>query len=72
MVYANHGLVIVPATACVVTVSVDVLAAGSISFKPELPRAYQDALKAVRLGSYKKLAVELTAGDVAEPQIEKA
>lgn len=61
VVYTKQHQVIVPATACVVTVSVDVLAAGSIAFTPALPPAYVEALKALRLGSYKKLAVELAA-----------
>ncbi|MBA6304212.1 FAD-dependent oxidoreductase [Colwellia sp. MB02u-14] len=45
--------------ACIVTVSVGVLAAGSIAFKPALPAIYTKALKALRMGSYKKIAVEL-------------
>ncbi|HWU87949.1 MAG TPA: NAD(P)/FAD-dependent oxidoreductase [Kofleriaceae bacterium] len=61
VVYTKEHQVIVPATACVVTASVDVLAAGIITFTPALPPAYVDALKALRLGSYKKLAVELAA-----------
>jgi len=61
VVYANQGRVIVPATACVVTLPVDVLTAGSVSFTPALTASYQGALKSLRLGSYLKLAVELTA-----------
>jgi monoamine oxidase len=45
--------------ACIVTVPVSVLGSGAISFEPALPAAYTNALKALRLGSYKKLALKL-------------
>ena len=45
--------------ACIITVPVSVLGNGVIAFTPALPKAYTDALKAVRLGSYKKLALKL-------------
>lgn len=45
--------------ACIVTVPVAVLGSGAISFEPALPAAYTSALKALRLGSYKKLALKL-------------
>jgi monoamine oxidase len=45
--------------ACIVTVPVGVLGSGAITFEPALPAAYKNALKALRLGSYKKLALKL-------------
>ncbi|MNQ89721.1 Flavin containing amine oxidoreductase [compost metagenome] len=46
--------------ACIITVPVSVLEAGKISFTPALPDPYRYALKALKLGSYKKLAIQLT------------
>jgi monoamine oxidase len=62
VVYANQrgATVQVPARACVVTVPVSVLAAGSIKFDPPLSPTHEAALKALRLGSYKKLAITIT------------
>ena len=45
--------------ACIVTAPVSVLGSGAIAFTPALPDAYKTALKALRLGSYKKLALAL-------------
>jgi len=45
--------------ACIVTVPVAVLGSGAIKFEPALPAAYTNALKALRMGSYKKLALKL-------------
>jgi monoamine oxidase len=45
--------------ACIVTVPVSVLAAGQIKFTPPLPEPCKAALKVLRLGSYKKLALKL-------------
>lgn len=45
--------------ACIVTVPVSVLGNGSITFTPALPDSYTQALKNLRLGSYKKLALKL-------------
>lgn len=45
--------------ACIVTVPVSVLGSGAITFTPALPASYTNALKALRLGSYKKLALQL-------------
>lgn len=45
--------------ACIVTVPVSVLGDGSIAFEPALPDAHRNALKVLRLGSYKKLALRL-------------
>jgi monoamine oxidase len=47
------------ADACIVTVPVSVLARGDIAFTPPLPASHRDALRVVRLGSYKKLALAL-------------
>ena len=54
--YANGSVAV---DACIVTVPVSVLASGAITFDPPLPAAYKNALKALRLGSYKKLALQL-------------
>ena len=48
--------------ACIVTAPVSVLGSGAIAFTPALPDAYKTALKALRLGSYKKLALALRTG----------
>ncbi|MGH8779295.1 flavin monoamine oxidase family protein [Paraburkholderia sp.] len=45
--------------ACIVTVPVSVLGNGSIVFEPPLPDTHRNALKVLRLGSYKKLALRL-------------
>lgn len=45
--------------ACIITVPVSVLGSGAIRFSPALPASYTGALKALRLGSYKKLALAL-------------
>lgn len=47
------------ADACIVTVPVSVLARGDIVFEPGLPAGHRDALRVLRLGSYKKLALAL-------------
>lgn len=47
------------ADACIITVPVSVLETGNIRFTPALPRDYTTALQALRLGAYKKLAVQL-------------
>jgi len=54
--YANGSVTV---DACIVTVPVGVLGSGAITFEPALPAAYKNALKALRLGSYKKLALNL-------------
>ncbi len=54
--WGSHTL---QADACIVTVPVSVLGSGSIAFTPALPDTYKNALKALRLGSYKKLALKL-------------
>lgn len=48
------------ADACIITVPVSVLAAGTIKFVPELSKSYKSALNTLQLGSYKKLAFQLT------------
>jgi monoamine oxidase len=45
--------------ACIVTVPASVLGSGAIAFTPALPASYTGALTALRLGSYKKLALKL-------------
>lgn len=45
--------------ACVVTVPVSVLQDGGIRFVPALPVEHKEALKSLRLGSYKKIALRL-------------
>jgi monoamine oxidase len=47
------------ADACIVTVPVSVLARGDIAFTPALPAGHRDALRVLRLGAYKKLALAL-------------
>lgn len=58
-VRSADGRTTVAADACIVTVPVSVLGAGAITFTPALPKPYTTALRALRLGSYKKIAVEL-------------
>ncbi len=63
--YADHSATVawgsntLQVDACIVTVPVSVLGSGSIGFTPALPATYQNALKALHLGSYKKLALKL-------------
>ncbi|HWV70985.1 MAG TPA: FAD-dependent oxidoreductase [Pseudosphingobacterium sp.] len=47
------------ADACIITLPVSVLASNDIQFTPNLPAAYTKALQALKLGSYKKLAVQV-------------
>lgn len=47
------------ADACIVTAPVSVLADGSIRFVPALPESHEVALRVLRLGSYKKLAIRM-------------
>ena len=49
----------VNASAAIVTVSTNVLAANKIRFSPELPRRQLDAVSRLRLGSYDHIALEL-------------
>lgn len=51
----------IAADGCIVTVPVSLLAADAIEFAPPLPAGHRTALRALKLGSYKKLAVTLTA-----------
>ena len=48
------------ARAAIVTASTSVLAEGKINFDPNLPRRYTDALDHLRLGSYDRVALEMT------------
>jgi monoamine oxidase len=48
------------ARAAIVTASTSVLAAGKINFDPNLPRRYTDAIDHLRLGSYDRIALEMT------------
>ena len=48
------------ARAVIVTVSTNVLTAGKIKFKPELPKRHLDAAGKLKLGSYDHVALELT------------
>jgi monoamine oxidase len=56
LTYGGHSLTV---DACIVTVPVSVLGDGSIAFEPALPDTHRNALKVLRLGSYKKLALRL-------------
>jgi len=47
------------ARAAIVTVSTNVLAAGTIKFQPELPQPQRDAIAKLSLGSYDHIALEL-------------
>jgi monoamine oxidase len=49
----------IAARAAIVTVSSDVLAAGSIRFTPELPKRQLDAAAKLSLGSYDRIALQL-------------
>ena len=48
------------AQAVIVTASTAVLAAGNIKFVPDLPKRQLDAVSKLRLGSYDRIALELT------------
>lgn len=48
------------ARAAIVTPSTNVLAAGKINFDPDLPRRHADAINSLRLGSYDRIALEIT------------
>lgn len=48
------------ARGAIVTASTSVLAADKINFDPNLPRRYTDALNHLRLGSYDRIALEMT------------
>ncbi len=50
----------IEARAAIVTVSTNVLAAGKIKFQPELPKRQADAAVRLRLGSYDRIALELS------------
>jgi monoamine oxidase len=50
----------VSARAVIVTASTNVLASGRIAFAPELPKRQLDALTKLSLGSYDRIALELT------------
>ncbi|WP_233838082.1 flavin monoamine oxidase family protein [Paraburkholderia sp. ZP32-5] len=56
LTYGTQSLAV---DACIVTVPVSVLGDGSIVFEPALPDTHRNALKVLRLGSYKKLALRL-------------
>jgi monoamine oxidase len=47
------------ARAVIVTVSTGVLMSNKLTFDPELPRRYLDAIEKLRLGSYDRIALEL-------------
>ena len=49
----------IDARAAIVTVSTGVLAAGKLTFAPDLPWRHQDAVERLRLGSYDHIALEL-------------
>ncbi|MFL9874878.1 flavin monoamine oxidase family protein [Paraburkholderia megapolitana] len=51
--------------ACIVTIPVSNLGNGSVVFEPVLPLAHRNALKVLRLGSYKKLALRLRTSPAA-------
>jgi monoamine oxidase len=48
------------ARAAIVTVSTNILAARKINFDPELPSRHADAVNRLRLGSYDRIALEMT------------
>jgi monoamine oxidase len=50
----------IAARAVIVTVSTNVLAAGNIKFTPELPKRQLDAASKLSLGSYDRIALQLT------------
>jgi monoamine oxidase len=47
------------ARAIIVTVSTGVLAAGSIAFEPELPASFGEAVRALSLGHYEQIGLEI-------------
>ncbi len=51
------------AKACIVTVSVGVLAAGGITFDPPLPASHQEAIAGLPMGLLTKVALEVPGGD---------
>ena len=51
------------AKACIVTVSVGVLAAGGIVFDPPLPASHQDAIAGLPMGLLTKVALEVPGGE---------
>jgi monoamine oxidase len=50
----------IAARAAIITVSTNVLAAGNMRFTPELPRRYLDAAAKLNLGSYDRIALQLS------------
>ena len=66
----------IAAGAAIVTVSTNVLTAGKIKFAPDLPRRQLDAASRLRLGSYDRIALELSDNPLAlrpdEPVFEKS
>ncbi|SAI74733.1 protoporphyrinogen oxidase [Bordetella ansorpii] len=56
LTYGGNSLTV---DACIITVPVSVLGNDRIAFEPALPQGHRDALKVLRLGSYKKLALRL-------------
>jgi monoamine oxidase len=53
------------ARAAVITVSSNVLSAGTIRFTPELPKRYLDAAAKLNLGSYDRIALQLPGNPLA-------
>lgn len=51
------------AKACIVTVSVGVLAAGGITFDPPLPEAHQEAIAGLPMGLLTKVALHVPGGE---------
>jgi monoamine oxidase len=49
----------ITARAAIITVSTNVLTAGSIRFSPELPRRQLDAASKLKLGTYERIALDL-------------
>jgi monoamine oxidase len=49
----------IAARAAIITVSSNILAAGSIKFEPELPKRYLDAAAKLTLGSYDHIALQM-------------
>jgi monoamine oxidase len=50
----------IAARAAIITVSSNILAAGNIKFDPELPRRYLDAAGKLTLGSYDRIALQMS------------
>jgi monoamine oxidase len=50
----------IAARTAIVTVSTNVIASGRIRFSPELPRRFADACNSLSLGSYDRIALELS------------